>query len=99
MHCSLRTTANQSSRDLKRGSSQNLRVRSDLSRQPGTLKALAASWEKRSLALLAPWGINHAGVSLNAAKQAQLKVISDKAHAMRQTALFHRAGGSHRHAQ
>lgn len=64
-------------------------------RQPGTLKAVAASREKRSLALLAPCGITpkHAGVSLNAASEAQLKVMPDKARAMRQTALFQRAAG------
>jgi hypothetical protein len=41
--------------------------------QPGRLKELAASREKRSLALLAPWGITpkHAGVSPNAAREAQ----------------------------
>ena len=58
-------------------------------RQPGTLKAPTASREKRTLASLAPWGIKpkHAGVSLSATREARRKVMTDKAHAMRQTAL------------
>ena len=67
-------------------------------RQPGTLPSLAMhgaiSREKKTRALLAELGIKpeHAAVSLNAAKEALLEHMPDKAHAMTQTELFEKAG-------
>lgn len=68
-------------------------------RQPGTLKALAASREKRSLALLAPWHQAEARRRQSERSQASpAQGPPDKAHAMRQTAPFQRAGGRPRPA-
>jgi hypothetical protein len=59
-------------------------------RQPGTLTALAASRDKRSLAVLAKWGIKpkHPPSVLNAVREALLKRMPDKANAMTQDQLF-----------
>lgn len=57
------------------------------------MKALAASREKRSLALLAPWHQAEARGRQSERSQAiPAQGPPDKAHAMRQTALFQRAG-------
>jgi hypothetical protein len=64
-------------------------------KQPGTLTALAASRDKKSLALLAEWGIKpkHAAVSQNAVREALLRQdLPDKDNALSQTELFERAG-------
>ena len=63
-------------------------------RQPGTLTALAASRDKKSLAVLAEWGIRpkHAAVSQNTVREALLRNMPDKANAMTQTELFEKAG-------
>lgn len=67
-------------------------------RQPGTLASLAMhrtiSREKKTRALLAELGIKpeHAAVSLKAAKEALLKHMPDKAHAMTQVELLEKAG-------
>jgi hypothetical protein len=59
-------------------------------RQPGTLTALAASRDKRSLAVLAKWGIKpkHPPSVLNAVREALLQHMPDKANAMTQDQLF-----------
>lgn len=57
------------------------------------MKALAASREKRSLALLAPWHQAEARGRQSERSQAiPAQGPPDKAHAMRQAALFQRAG-------
>ena len=63
-------------------------------REPGRLVNLAMNREKKTRALLAELGIKpeHAAVSLNAAKEALLANMPDKAHAMTQTELFEKAG-------
>lgn len=63
------------------------------------MKALAASREKRSLALLAPWHQAEArGRQSERSQASPAQGPPDKAHAMRQTALFQRAGGRPRPA-
>jgi hypothetical protein len=59
-------------------------------RQPGTLTALAASRDKRSLAVLAKWGIKpkHPASVLNAVRETLLQHMPGKANAMTQDQLF-----------
>lgn len=66
---------------------------SEHGRTPGTLASLAMNREKKTRALLTELGVKpeHAAVSLGAAKEALLKIMPDRKHAMTQTELFKKA--------